>query len=81
MYVPRDTRDQISVGQRVERERIKSGDLLFFRRHVGLAVGRTHIIHASRGGGGVRLEALVPGLPVYREDLDRDFAQARRITP
>jgi len=80
VYMPRDTKDQISMGERVERDCIKTGDLLFFRRHVGLSVGRTHIIHASRGGGGVRINALVAGLPDYREDLDRDFMQARRVT-
>ena len=79
VYMPRDTKDQISMGERVERDCIKTGDLLFFRRHVGLAIGRTHLVHASRGGGGVRINALVPGLPDYREDLDRDFVQARRM--
>jgi len=80
IYMPRDTKDQISMGERVERDCIKTGDLLFFRRHVGLAIGQTHLVHASRGGGGVRINALVPGLPDYREDLDRDFVQARRMT-
>ncbi len=79
IYVPRDTKDQITMGERVKRDCIKTGDLLFFRRHVGLAVGRTHLVHASRGGGGVRINALIRGLPGYRDDLDRDFAQARRI--
>jgi len=79
VYMPRDTKDQISMGERVERDCIKTGDLLFFRRHVGLAIGQTHLVHASRGGGGVRINALVPGLPDYREDLDRDFVQARRM--
>ncbi len=79
IYMPRDTKDQITMGEKVERDCIKTGDLLFFRRHVGLAIGRTHLVHASRGGGGVRINALVPGLPDYREDLDRDFVQARRM--
>jgi len=79
VYMPRDTKAQISMGERVERDCIKTGDLLFFRRHVGLAIGRTHLVHASRGGGGVRIHALVSGLPDYREDLDRDFVQARRM--
>jgi cell wall-associated NlpC family hydrolase len=79
VYMPRDTKDQISMGEKVDRDCIKTGDLLFFRRHVGLAIGRTHLVHASRGGNGVRINALVPGLPDYREDLDRDFVQARRM--
>ncbi len=52
LELPRDTSDQISAGVRVERKHIRSGDLLFFKRHVGFAVGQTHIIHASGGGGG-----------------------------
>ncbi len=80
VYLPRDTRDQISAGERVEPERIKSGDLLFFHRHVGFALHGTHIIHASRGGGGVRLDAWRAGFPDYRQDLEKEFAQARRVT-
>ncbi|MEW5995229.1 MAG: C40 family peptidase [Candidatus Zixiibacteriota bacterium] len=80
IYLPRDTKDQISMGERIERDCIKNGDLLFFKRHVGFAIGSSHIIHASRGSGGVRVDALEPGLTDYRQDLDRDFAQARRIT-
>ncbi|HWR83102.1 MAG TPA: C40 family peptidase [Candidatus Deferrimicrobium sp.] len=81
VYLPRDTKEQIMAGEAVTRERIRTGDLLFFERHVGFAVGRTHVLHASRGSGGVRLNALTVGLPDYREDLDRDFIQARRVTP
>ncbi|MFH1374954.1 MAG: SH3 domain-containing C40 family peptidase [bacterium] len=80
IYIPRDTKDQISKGEKVDRDCIKTGDLLFFRRHVGLAIGRDRLIHASQGSGGVRINALERGLPDYREDLDRDFAQARRMT-
>jgi len=76
--IPRDTKDQIHVGEKVERDCIKTGDLLFFKRHVGFAVGRDKIIHSSAGGGGVRINSLVPNGIDYREDLDRDFNQARR---
>ncbi|MEA3297056.1 MAG: SH3 domain-containing C40 family peptidase, partial [candidate division Zixibacteria bacterium] len=50
VYLPRDTREQILVGEKVDQNRIRSGDLLFFRRHVGLAIGRSMVIHASQGG-------------------------------
>lgn len=79
LYLPRDTKDQIKAGEKVERSRIRSGDLLFFRRHVGFAIGSDRLIHSSRGGGGVRIESLKKGLPDYRADLDRDFIEARRI--
>ena len=77
--LPRDTREQIRAGRKVDRDSIRTGDLLFFERHVGLAIGRTRILHASRGGGGVRINALSQDEPDYRADLDRDFNQARRI--
>jgi len=77
--VPRDTGQQIGVGRKVDRGCIKTGDLLFFERHVGLAIGRTRLLHASRGGGGVRINSLSPDVPGYRADLDRDFNQARRL--
>jgi len=77
--LPRDTSRQIKVGRKVDRNSIRTGDLLFFKRHVGLAIGRTRLLHASRGGGGVRINSLNPGEPDYRKDLDRDFNQARRL--
>jgi hypothetical protein len=79
MAVPRDTKDQISIGAPVPREEVRTGDLLFFKRHVGFAIGRDRIIHCSIGGSGVRINSLRPRLPDYREDLDRDFNQARRL--
>ena len=79
LYIPRDTGEQIKTGIKITRDEIKAGDLLFFKRHVGLAIGKEKIIHASRGGGGVRINSLKPDMPNYRADLDRDFNQARRI--
>jgi hypothetical protein len=77
--VPRDTKDQILVGDPVSRTEVRSGDLLFFDRHVGFAVGGTRIIHASVSGTGVRINSLTAGEADYREDLDRSFRIARRI--
>lgn len=77
--VPRDTKDQILVGTKIPRESIMIGDLLFFNRHVGFAMGKDKIIHSSLGGGGVRINSLNPQKPGYRCDLDKSFNQARRI--
>jgi hypothetical protein len=77
--MPRDTKDQIKVGLPVDRKELRTGDLCFFDRHVGFAIGRDRLIHASVGGGGVRINGLTADMPEYRPDLDRDFAQARRI--
>ena len=79
IYVPRDTKDQIKVGMEIGREAVRTGDLLFFKRHVGFAIGRDRIIHSSVSGSGVRINSLRPGADDYRPDLDRDFATARRI--
>jgi len=79
IYVPRDTKDQITIGVEVKRDAVRTGDLLFFKRHVGFAIGRDLIIHSSVGGSGVRVNSLKPGADDYRPDLDRDFATARRI--
>lgn len=79
IFLPRDTKDQIKAGKLIERNQVKAGDLLFFKRHVAIAVTKDMVIHSSRGGGGVRINSLKPGEPNYRADLDRDFIQARRI--
>lgn len=79
IVLPRDTKDQVKAGVKIERTEIKTGDLLFFDRHVGFAVGPDKIIHCSVGGGGVRINSLQAGQPDYREDLDRNYNQARRI--
>jgi cell wall-associated NlpC family hydrolase len=79
IYVPRDTKDQIKAGRPIERTEVQTGDLLFFKRHVGLAIGRDRLIHASMGGSGVRINSLRPGSDDYRPDLDSGFATARRI--
>lgn len=79
IYLPRDTKDQIRCGRRIEREAVKTGDLLFFQRHVAIALGHERIVHSSAGGSGVRVNSLRPGDDDYRADLDDSFAMARRI--
>ena len=79
IYVPRDTKDQITIGVEIKRDAVRTGDLLFFKRHVGFSIGRDRIIHSSVGGSGVRINSLKPGADDYRPDLDRDFATARRL--
>ncbi|MBU8933122.1 MAG: C40 family peptidase [candidate division Zixibacteria bacterium] len=79
LVLPRDTVDQVITGCEVAREGVRSGDLLFFDRHVALAIDRNRFIHASRGSGGVRIESLSTEDADYRADLDREFVQARRV--
>lgn len=77
--LPRDTKDQISCGMEVSRESVKSGDLLFFKRHVAIAIDNNRIIHSSVSGGGVRENSICQSMPGYREDLDLEYKTARRI--
>ncbi|HOP06789.1 MAG TPA: C40 family peptidase [candidate division Zixibacteria bacterium] len=79
IYLPRDTKDQIKAGSRIELDKLKAGDLLFFKRHVAIALDEKNFIHSSRGGGGVRINSLDLNDPSCRIDLKDTFDQARRI--
>ena len=77
--LPRDTKDQISVGEPIERNDVKKGDLMFFDRHVGIAFDRNTLLHCSVSGNGVQLESLNKNDHCYRKDLDESFKIARRV--
>jgi cell wall-associated NlpC family hydrolase len=76
--LPRSTKDQYTIGTWVEREHLKTGDLLFFNTngtgvsHVGLYVGQDSVIHASSTYGVVKQS--------FSETyLTRAFMGARRV--
>ena len=77
--IPRDTKEQISIGEEISRDKVRTGDLLFFERHVGFAIGKYKLVHSSIGEGGVRINSLTPTDKDYRKDLDESFKTARRI--
>lgn len=77
--LPRDTKDQIECGEGVNREEIKAADLLFFPRHVTIALSDTRMIHSSSSNGGVACNSLDPQSPVYSKNLDESFLCARRV--
>lgn len=79
LLFPRDTKDQIKVGIPLGLEEVRGGDLLFFERHVALALSRHQFIHASRSKGFVTINSLERTLESYSEELDRLFIGARRI--
>ncbi|MGO4459726.1 NlpC/P60 family protein [Streptomyces sp. M-16] len=63
--LPRTTYTQINAGQRVTRDGLAPGDLVFFYSgvtHVGMYVGHGQMIHAPRPGSTVRL-APVDSMP------------------
>ncbi|MCB1643645.1 MAG: C40 family peptidase, partial [Xanthomonadales bacterium] len=63
LRLPRTTREIAEMrGQKVARDRLRSGDLVLFgdRRvnHVGIYVGEGRFVHAPSSGGTVRLDHL-----------------------
>jgi cell wall-associated NlpC family hydrolase len=64
MKLPREVRDQFGVGEKVDRDEVQPGDLVFFETvakgasHVGLAIGNDQFVHAPSSTGVVRVEKL-----------------------
>lgn len=79
LVVPRQTRDQFTVGARVGKRQIRAGDLIFFSTvsrgasHVGIAIDDDEFVHAPSSGGVVRVERLT--LPYW----EKRFIGARRV--
>lgn len=79
LSLPRSARDMSRVGQTIEQQELKPGDLVFFntmRRafsHVGIYLGDHLFIHSPRVGGAVRIEDMRDRYWIRR------FDGARRI--
>ena len=79
--IPRTTREQAQLGQSVELNGLKAGDLIFFNTrwraysHVGMYLGGDRFLHAPSSGGEVRVEQL--RTPYWVEH----FSGGRRILP
>ncbi len=62
--LPRTSREMSEVGQRVDSQDLKPGDLVFFntmRRtfsHVGIYLGDNHFLHSPKPGAEVRVESM-----------------------
>ena len=61
--LPRTTREQFSVGRKVEKDKLEEGDLVFFKRrgnsaHVGIYIGDNQFIHASSHNREVKIDHL-----------------------
>ncbi len=77
MSVPRTTKALARHGRKVRRDRLRAGDLVFFRtgfrkRHVGIYMGDNGFIHASTSNGVMRSSLDNP----Y---WDSNYWQARRV--
>lgn len=56
VQLPRTTDQQLRTGQRVRKNRLRTGDLIYFRTsrttlHVGIMVDRQRFMHASTSSG------------------------------
>lgn len=78
--LPRTSSEQAGSGVAVKKEDLQPGDLVFFRtgrstriNHAGIYIGDGKFIHASSGGGVVKIDSLMTGYYAAR------FATARRI--
>lgn len=77
--LPRTAREQFRVGERVKKENLSIGDLVFFRTyatfpsHVGIYLGQDQFIHASSFAKRVKIDRL--DKPYFM----RRFIGARRI--
>ena len=79
MLLPRTAREQSEIGNVVDKNELKAGDLVFFntmRRtfsHVGIYLGDNRFLHAPRTGAEIRVEDMSQGYWVKR------YNGARRI--
>lgn len=79
LRVPRTTSELLQTGRRVDRSRLRPGDLVFFHQtgrkllHVGIYIGDDYFVHAPSTGRVVSVDDLQNSY--YR----RHFWQARRI--
>jgi cell wall-associated NlpC family hydrolase/LysM repeat protein len=70
--LPRTSASQYANGQRVSRDNLKQGDLVYFRTrgsrvsHVGIYVGNGNFVHASSGSGRVQVNSLNSGFYAQR---------------
>lgn len=78
--LPRTSISQSGVGAKVARSDLQVGDLVFFATrggsrvsHVGIFIGNGNFIHASSGGGHVRIDAL------SKDYYTKRFVGARRV--
>jgi peptidoglycan DL-endopeptidase LytE len=63
IHLPRTTREQFSIGKKIEKDQLEEGDLVFFRRHgnsshVGIYIGDNQFIHASSRNREVKVDHL-----------------------
>lgn len=82
-YLPRTAREQSQLGEQIDLNQLKPGDLVFFntmRRafsHVGIYLGDNHFLHAPRAGAEVRVENMNNSYWMTRFNGARRIIEAR----
>jgi cell wall-associated NlpC family hydrolase len=77
--LPREVRDQFSVGRTIDLDDVRPGDLIFFETvsrgasHVGMVIGEGRFVHAPNSSGVVRVE------PYTANYWMRRFVGVRRV--
>lgn len=78
--LPRVSRQMATSGEKIDRDALTAGDLVFFSRrgkrvdHVGIYVGNGRFVHAPRTGKDVMVSSLTDGYWSHK------FMQARRVS-
>jgi peptidoglycan DL-endopeptidase CwlO len=81
IVLPRETREQFEVGEKIKPNDIQVGDLVFFHTvasgasHVGIALNDDEFVHAPSSAGVVRVEHLSSAY------WSKRFIAARRVAP
>jgi cell wall-associated NlpC family hydrolase len=81
VVLPRETREQFEVGEKIRLKDVQVGDLVFFHTvasgasHVGIAVNDDEFVHAPSSAGVVRVEHLSSAY------WSKRFIAARRVAP
>lgn len=79
LNLPRRSQDMALVGQRVSRDSLKAGDMVFFKTHgsaishVGMYIGENRFIHAPRTGKSIEITNLNSNY------YTKTFVTARRV--
>jgi cell wall-associated NlpC family hydrolase len=81
MVLPRRARDQAAATEKIDKQDLKPGDLVFFNTmrqtfsHVGIYVGDNKFIHSPKPGQQVRVDDM------RQAYWERRFTGARRVPP